>query len=460
MSGLPDGWTKANLSRLLKLNPKNTAEDGLEAGFSPMNLLGTSYRGDVGFEPRRWSEIKKAYTHFANGDVLLAKITPCFENGKSGIARDLPNGIGAGSSEYFVCRANIDLIDPRFLLAFFRTESFRSQAIPQMSGSVGHKRVPKDFLLNSSLPLPPLPEQKRIADKLDTLLARVDACREHLDRVPAILKRFRQSVLAAATSGKLTEEWRHSYGEKENWKTGVLGDLATLITKGASPKWQGIQYVDPGVGGTLFVTSENVRELKIDVSNPKYVDSSFDKKQPRSILRRGDLLTNIVGASIGRSAIFDSNERANINQAVCVIRLDESVDRKFVLYFLSATSTLEYFQLEKVDVARANLSLEDIRNIPIRLPSHAEQAEIVRRVGSLFALADELESRYTAARTHIDRLTPALLAKAFRGDLVPQDPNDEPAAALLARIAAQRDDAGASSAPRRGRKATASGPRA
>jgi type I restriction enzyme S subunit len=285
----------------------------------------------------------------------------------------------------------------------------------------------------------PSNEQKRIADKLDAVLARVDACRDRLDRIPTILKRFRQSVLAAATSGKLTEDWR-AFHDADSWQQTQLRELAILITKGASPNWQGISYVDAGAGATLFVTSQNVRDMRMDVSEPKYVDSAFNQGQRRSVLRRGDLLTNIVGASIGRSTIYDSDELANINQAVCLIRLKEDVERKFMLYVLSAPAALAYMNIEKVDVARANLSLVDIGNVPVELPTRAEQTEIVRRVEALFAMADRLESHYATARAQVDKLTPATLAKAFRGELVPQDPNDEPASALLERIKSSRAD--------------------
>ena len=134
---------------MVALNPKNDAQDQTEAGFSPMQLLGTEFRSSVGFEPRPWGEIKKSYTHFANGDVLLAKITPCFENGKAGLVAGMPNGIGAGSSEYFVCRPEPGVLEAKYLLAHFKTDLFIRSGAVEMTGSVGHKRVPKDYLLNS-----------------------------------------------------------------------------------------------------------------------------------------------------------------------------------------------------------------------------------------------------------------------------------------------------------------------
>ena len=283
--------------------------------------------------------------------------------------------------------------------------------------------------------LPPLNEQRRIVAKLEELLSKVEESQNRLVKIPAILKRFRQSVLAAACSGRLTADWRENISLDNDlpatWRQTKLENLCELITKGASPKWQGVNYSDKGV---LFITSENVRAGNLLLDTKKYVESKINEIQPRSILRKGDLLTNIVGASIGRSAIFDLDDVANINQAVALIRLKKEIERKYILYVLNSPALLERMDSEKVDVARANLSLKDVSNFPIPLPPVAEQQEIVCRVEKLFALADQIEARYTKAQAQVDKLTQSILAKTFRGELVPQNPRDEPANVLLERI--------------------------
>ena len=208
MSELPRNWAWAPVGDLVEFNPKNDSPDDVQVGFVPLQRLGVYFRSQHTFERKPWSSVKRGYTHFADGDVLLARITPSFENGKAGIARGLPSGLGAGSTEYFVCRPIKEALLPEYLLAHFKTRPFLRDGEQVMSGAVGQQRVPKQYVADSLIPLAPFNEQKHIADKLDAILARVDACRERLDRVPAILKRFRQSVLSAATTGKLTEEWR------------------------------------------------------------------------------------------------------------------------------------------------------------------------------------------------------------------------------------------------------------
>lgn len=431
---IPDSWVESTFGELNQfnsrtINPAQLPNEEFELYSVPSFPAGKP-------EYLKGAAIGSTKQTVVPNDVLVCKINPRINRvWQVSVAQQFRQ---IASSEWIGFRN--DVLNANFYRYYFTSSYFRELIcadVTGVGGSLTHAQPKK--VASFPVPVAPLNEQKRIADKLDAVLARVDACRDRLDRIPSILKRFRQSVLADAASGKLTQAWRQHHPAASTQHV-QLRDLALLITKGASPKWQGISYVEPGQEGTLFVTSENVREMKIDVSEPKYVESKFDQKQKRSVLRRGDLLTNIVGASIGRSAIFDSDERANINQAVCLIRLKEDVNRNFILYTLSAPTTLTFMHGEKVDVARANLSLVDIGSIPIAVPSRAEQDEIVRRIEALFAYADRLEDRFTIAHAQVEKLTPATLAKAFRGELLPQDPNDEPADSLLTRITSLSPD--------------------
>ena len=326
---------------------------------------------------------------------------------------------------------------PEYLFYYLRLA--RDFVLEPSIGSA-QPHINKQIVDDIEVPLAPINEQKRIVSKLEKLLGKANISHKQLEKIPIILKRFRQSVLAAACSGRLTADWRKGNtlddGLPTMWKQKKLEDLCELITKGASPKWQGVNYSDKGV---LFVTSENVGIGKLLLDTKKYVEPKINEIQPRSILRTGDLLTNIVGASIGRSAIFDLDYVANINQAVALIRLKNGIEHKYILYVLNSPLLLKHMDNEKVDVARANLSLKDVSGFPVSLPPVNEQQEIVRRVEKLFTLTDKIEARYNKAKVQIDKLTQSILAKAFRGELVPQDPNDEPASVLLSKIKIAKD---------------------
>lgn len=148
----------------------------------------------------------------------------------------------------------------------------------------------------------------------------------------------------------------------------TLGELSELITKGASPSWQGFSYTEDS-SQTLFVTSENVREGYMDLTSPKYIEDGFNEKQKRSVIHKGDFLINIVGASIGRAAQFDLDCKANMNQAAALIRVnDERIRDKYLLSYLNSDRAQIMYNSMKSDTGRANLSLQDIAELSILLP--------------------------------------------------------------------------------------------
>ncbi|KJS18374.1 MAG: hypothetical protein VR69_00645 [Peptococcaceae bacterium BRH_c4b] len=171
---VPKGWEWTQLDILGEINPRNNVDDEVLAAFVPMPMIFAEYGKIHSFEVKKWSKIKKGYTHFAENDVVLAKITPCFENGKSSVMKKLPNGVGAGTTELHVYRNSFKKMCPEYILAFFKSPRFISNGIPKMTGSAGQKRVPKEYFSCSPFPLPPLAEQKRIVTKIDQLIALCD----------------------------------------------------------------------------------------------------------------------------------------------------------------------------------------------------------------------------------------------------------------------------------------------
>lgn len=334
------------------------------------------------------------------------------------------------------------------------------------------------------IPLPPLAEQKRIADKLDSLLAKVDRCRERMDRVPGILKRFRQAVLAAATSGRLTEDWRGEHPTKLSARD-VLQQIARLrdekmlpsakkrieVDDSPFPDWlppHGWDWcrvgdvVDVRLGGTpsrteseywggeiFWVSSGEVANCRISGTREKITPAGVVNSNAK-VYPIGTVLIAMIGEgkTRGQSAILAVEAATNQNVAGLVFDAGIVSPEYIWLWALS-----EYESNRSVGRGGNQPALNGakVRALPVPLPPVEEQQEIVRRVELLFSFADQLELRYQAARKAVDNLTPALLAKAFRGELVPQDPNDEPASVLLERIKGQK--ASAEAAPtRRGRK--------
>jgi len=284
------------------------------------------------------------------------------------------------------------------------------------------------YLRESVLPLPPLPEQKRIADKLDAVLARVNACRDRLDRIPAIFKRFRQSVLAAATSGKLTEDWRDGHRIEAEWQTVKFADIGELGRGKSKHRPRNDQRL---YGGPYpFIQTGDIAQSGGQIKTHNQTYSEFGLSQSK--LWPSGTVCITIAANIADTAIL--TYPACFPDSVVGFAADnEKCLPEFIKWSIDVIS--ERIKSFAPATAQKNINLAILNDIEFQCPSITEQTEIVRRVESLLAFTDRLEARYQAARTQVEKLTPATLAKAFRGELVPQDPNDEPAAELLRRVA-------------------------
>ena len=233
MSDLPKGWVESTLDELFDFNPRHNSstDKNIPISFIPMPIV-CDREGIIRSHPTRLlEEIWKGYTHFQDRDVIFAKITPCMENGKIAIANNLHNGLACGSSEFHVLRSK-GIVLSEYLWRFLRQTDFRQEAAMHMTGAVGQRRVPLNFLKETTLPVPPLAEQHRIVAKLDSLLDRSRRARQDLDRIPKLLDRYKQAILSTAFSGNLTADWREKYNLNFDWKYTTLGSLLIAIESG------------------------------------------------------------------------------------------------------------------------------------------------------------------------------------------------------------------------------------
>ena len=341
-------------------------------------------------------------------------------------------------------------IPPKFAELFLNSDSYW-RSISEFAAGIAVPNVNASKLASLEMPLPPIAEQKRIVAKVEKLLAKVDASRARLDKVSAILKRFRQSVLVAACSGRLTADWRMSNPDSEpfavaiptdlevddefpeNWTVTRLGTMVKLVTSG-SRGWA--KYY--ATSGAVFIRAQNINADYLNLDDIAFVRPPVKTEGARTKVQQGDLLITITGANITKSALVEKPmEQAYVSQHVALVRLKNLHIARFLFYALvSPLHGRRQLYAAAYGQGKPSLNLDNIRNVVIGLPPLSEQQEIVRRVEELFALADGIEARVGKARGQVDKLTQSILAKAFRGELVPQDPNDEPAEKLLARIRA------------------------
>lgn len=310
--------------------------------------------------------------------------------------------------------------------------------INDATSSVTVKHLSSRTLAEVPLPLPPAAEQRRIVAKLDALTARLARARAELDRVPVLATKLSRSALDLLFGGLV------------NVSVASLGTLASKIGSGSTPRGGKNVYITAGVP---FIRSQNVYFEGFEREGLAHITDAAAKALAGVTTKQGDVLLNITGASIGRACIVpDDLVGARVSQHVAIIRPTEQLRPGFLLAFLRTPLIQNWVWTANYGVTRQALTKSMIEGIEVPLPDLDEQDRICSVLSANFARAGRMEAEAARARALIDRLEAAILSRAFRGELVPQDPDDEPASVLLDRIRAQR---AAAPKPKRGRRAKA-----
>jgi type I restriction enzyme S subunit len=437
MQDLPKGWTIAELKDVgtyingRAFKPNEWQKEGL-----PIVRIQNLNNPDA---PFNYSQVEhEAKYKINNGDLLVAW------SASLGVYI-WSRGDAWLNQHIFRVEVNTELVTKETLYFLLK------QAIGELylkSHGTGMVHVTKPVFESHTVPLPPLNEQHRIVAKLEKLLSKVNSCGDRLDKIPTILKRFRQSVLAAACSGRLTADWRkesHSNeGYPKAWKTVSLGETITRLHQGWSPKCEIYPSCSHDVWGVIKTTAIQPIDF-IEVEN-KQLPPHLEPKVELEI-KPGDVLITRAGPRVraGVTCFVDSVRPKLIlcDKAYRFRANSQVANSKYLVYFLNCLSTVSLLDELKTGISDSgvNLTQKKFLSIPLLIPPLAEQEEIVRRVEALFHKCDQIEARYQKAKAYTDKLTQAILAKSFRGELVPQDPNDEPAEVLLERIKAEKEAA-------------------
>ncbi|MBS0366352.1 MAG: restriction endonuclease subunit S [Proteobacteria bacterium] len=445
MSELPPGWTEISFGTLNSfsskaLDPSDSPDETFELYSVPAFPTGKP-------ELAKGMAIGSTKQAVNTGDILVCKINPRIN--RVWVVDEKTGTRQIASSEWIVMRATGH--NPRFLCRYFSSPEFRELLCTDLTGVGGSlTRAQPKRVATYRIPIAPESEQRRIAVKLDALLARVDATRARLDRVPVLLKRFRQSVLAAATSGELTEEWRNKQEPQYKWTECSLGEVCESSFYG--PRFGKDEYTDHADGIPTIRTTDMTDDGRISITADTPRVRVPKEKLERFQASRGDLLITRTG-SIGVMAVFNGNYAAIPSAYLIRFRFKPVVLPRFAFFCLMAPTGQASMGMSATAITQPNINADSIKAIKVGLPTIEEQHEIVSRVESLFALADRLQTQYERAGSQVNKLTPSLLTKAFRGELVPQDPNDVPAQALQERL--RTNTVTVTVATRKGRKAKA-----
>jgi type I restriction enzyme S subunit len=468
LGSTPEGWASTEIGKVCVLNPgkppANLLPPDALVSFVPMAAINETSGTITATQERGFAEVRGGYTAFAEGDLIMAKITPCMENGKAAIVRGLVNGVGFGSTEFHVLRPNGAAL-AEYLYYYVRQESFRRSAEESMAGAVGQLRVPASFVERAPIPLAPLAEQRRIVAQVEVLLANLGEMRERLVRAASIVKRFRQAVLASATLGQLTADWRLTItnGVSESAPLGGSDELPTLPS---GWQWKRIAEIGEVQGGIQkqplrqprsnhfpYLRVANVLRGRLDLSEVHHMEL-FSGELERYHLEADDLLIvegNGSLTEIGRCAIWTGEIQDCVHQNHIIrVRLSGALPQFLNLYWNSTHGSVRVASAAVTTAGLYSLSTKKVANLLVPVPPRLEQNEIVRRAERFLALADAVDRRVHGAVQRTDRLTQAILAKAFRGELVPTEAElaqrecreYEPASVLLERIQAARSAAG------------------
>ena len=411
---IPNGWEWARISNIFQINPKNICNDELEVAFIPMEKLSAGYGSNYSYEKVKWSKIKKGFTHFANGDIAFAKITPCFQNRKSAVFDKLPNGIGAGTTELKILRTFAETINRFYLLYFLKSPYFIEGAI--FKGTANQQRIISGYLENKLFPLPPLKEQQRIVEKIEKLIPHI----EHYGKAQtelALLNRnikeqLKKSVLQYAIEGKLVPQ-----DETE----GTAEVLLEQIQKEKQKLYEENKLKKKDLEHSIIFKAEdnkyyekigkNVTEIESDYSFPNSwaitrlssiciltdgekkegqnicLDAKFlrgktegDYLQKGRFVEKGDNIILVDGENSGE--VFTIPRNGYMGSTFKKLWVNPVMDLQYVLYFIQFYKDL--LRNSKKGAAIPHLNKELFYSLLIGIPPLSEQQRIVNTIQNIF----------------------------------------------------------------------------
>ena len=430
---IPESWKWARVAQVVTLNPKNDLDDHLDTAFIPMPCVSDGFRNSHTFEVKKWGEIKKGFTHFADGDIGVAKITPCFQNRKSVVFQGLPNGYGAGTTELSIVRVINTTILREYLLWFFKSEYFIVNGVKSFTGTAGQQRIHKDYLATCLFPLPPLAEQKRIVAQIEQLLPYLDRYEKAWNRLEEFNRRFpadmQKSILQMAIQGKLVEQrpeegtgeelYRQIQAEKQalikagkikkekplpeiaedevpfeipsNWTWVRFGDLGCYKKGPFGSALTKSMFVPKGNGAVKVYQQKNAIQKNTTLGDYYITREYFETKMKGFEVFSGDIIVSCAG-TIGETYVMPEQfEQGIINQALMRMKLFQPIHIPYFLVFFDFVLKRDARSNSKGSAIKNIPPFEGLKNYLVPLPPLAEQKRIVARLGEILPLCERLK---------------------------------------------------------------------
>lgn len=438
-------WEIKTIGEICQINPKNEINDELEVSFIPMNLILDKFQNKFSYEIRKWKNIKKGYTHFKNNCIALAKITPCFENGKCVILKDLKNGYGAGTTELIILLPNLEKVIVEYIFYFLNTQYFQEQGKRNFKGTAGQLRISYNFVSDFPIPLPPIEEQKRIVNKLNQLMPLIEEYEEKENKLNELDKKFperlKKSILKEAVEGKLinqnkedkpaSELLKRIKAEREklikSGKIKVNKNISAIYRKGNSfyekieneeicideelpfeiPKtweWTKLSFVSDMFTGNSI--NENEKKLKYkglsegyfyvatkDVNFNNEIDYYNGVRIPKNskkfrIAPKNSILFCVEGGSAGKKIAITDKDICFGNKLCCFVSY--GIDIKYLYYYIQSPIFIYDFKRNTTGII-GGVSINTLKQMFLPLPPIEEQKRIVEKLDKLINACEELK---------------------------------------------------------------------
>ncbi len=444
------------LSQTVEVNPKldrSLLNDDLDVSFVPMAAVEALSGGIDVSTVRKYGEVKKGYTHFRDGDILFAKVTPCMENGKMAIARKLVNGVGFGSTEFHVLRPRAG-VDARYIYYFVSSQTFRKEASGHMTGAVGLRRVPSAYLEEQLILLPSIEQQREIVAELEKQFSRLDEAVANLQRVKANLKRYKASVLKDAVEGRLVpteaelarregrsfetgeqllqrilETRRNSWRRRGKFKIPDAPETMGMVELPSGWVWASVAQLADVISGltknpsreTLLLKLPYLRVANVYANELRLDDMAeigvADNELQKLLVLKNDLLVvegNGSPDQIGRVAKWDGSIAPCVHQNHLIKVRAVVTEPDWMLNWLISPGGRKQIELVSSSTTGLHtLSSGKVGRLPVPLPPVVEQKRIVLEIDRRLSLIRGVESEVDANLKRARALRQATLAKAF-----------------------------------------------
>jgi len=401
---LPEGWEWKQIAEVCEVNPRRPSIERnatTPTSFLPMAGVDEAKGIIRDLETRPYQKVARGYTYFEEADVLFAKITPSMQNGKSAIAQGLIDGICFGSTEFHVLRPS-DEVTPEWVHLFVRQLNFRQEATQYFRGSVGQQRVPKEFLAEHLIPIPPLDVQRRIVARVEALFAELAAARHTHAAFVHDTERLMDAVLAEVFYDPLADL-------PQGWKVVNVSDIC------AKPQYGYTKSATEEPIGPKFLRITDIQNGQVNWDTVPYCECE-EGNIKKYLLNSGDLVFARSGATTGKTFLVQNPPQSVFASYLIRLQIVNFVPPEYVYWFFQ--SPYYWGQIQPRGAAQPNVNARVLGNLKVPIPTKDEvQRRIVAYLDEVQAHTTELQRTAAALAADLDRTEQAILAQAFKGEL-------------------------------------------